>query len=144
MKVRFKKLRPNAYKPEKAHDTDAGFDLRLIDSTVDYKSKQTIYYTGLAVEIPAGYVGLLFPRSSIYKTTVRLANSVGVVDAGYTGEIKAFMDIRYIQDMGMPYLPGDRFLQLIIIKLEEIEFEEVEELSKSERGDGGFGSTGTK
>lgn len=142
MKVRFKKLRHNAKSPVRAHETDAGFDLSVADSSVNYTQKQTTYYTGIAVEIPKGYVGLLFPRSSIHKTTLRLSNSVGVIDSGYTGEIKAVMDIRYLQPSGMPYLHGDRFIQLVIVKLPEIEFEEVEELGQTERGEGGFGSSG--
>jgi dUTP pyrophosphatase len=144
MQVNFKKLNPKAYKPEQAHNTDAGFDIRLIDSTVDYQNKRVTYNTGLAIEIPKGYAGLLFPRSSIYKTTTRLSNSVGVIDHGYTGEIKAVMDLRTMQDVGMPYMQGDRFLQLVIIKLNEVEFVEVDELAPSARGEGGFGSTGLK
>lgn len=144
MQVKFKKLHAKAHKPEQAYDTDAGFDIRLVDSQVNYQDKKVTYNTGLAIEIPKGYAGLLFPRSSIHKTTTRLSNSVGVIDHGYTGEIKAVMDLRTMQDVGMPYLPGDRFLQLIIIKLNEIEFVEVDELSPSVRGDKGFGSSGQK
>lgn len=144
MKIRFKKVRHNAKVPVKAHETDAGFDLSVADSSVNYAQKQTTYYTGVAVEIPKGYVGLLFPRSSIYKTTLRLSNAVGVIDSGYTGEIRAVMDIRHLQPNGMPYLPGDRFIQLVIMKLPDVELEEVEDLSPSERGENGFGSSGTK
>jgi len=100
------------------------------------------YDTGLSMEIPEGYVGLLFPRSSISKTTLSLANSVGVIDSGYRGSI--MFKFRYLGGKGnWFYNLGDRVGQIIIIPYPTVEFEEVEELSSTERGQGGFGSTGT-
>jgi dUTP pyrophosphatase len=97
------------------------------------------YNTGLAIEIPEGHVGLLFPRSSISKTVLSLANSVGVIDSGYRGSI--MFKFRYPEE-GMVYDVGDRVGQIIIMPYPTIEFEETEELSSTERGQGGFGSTG--
>ena len=93
------------------------------------------------MEIPEGYVGLVFPRSSISKTDHYLRNSVGVIDSGYRGEIKIRMSTPLLG--GVEYKEGDRIAQLIIMKLPWVNIEEVEELSDTDRGDGGFGSTGT-
>jgi dUTP pyrophosphatase len=97
------------------------------------------YDTGLSIEIPEGYVGLLFPRSSVSKTTLNLANSVGVIDSGYRGPL--MLKFRYLEE-GDVYEVGDRVAQLVIMKLPFVEIIEVSELSSSERGEGGFGSTG--
>ena len=138
MKVRFKKLDNNSTIPEKAHESDAGFDLRCTRAI--YGTRIVTYGTGIAVEIPRGYVGLVFPRSSIYKKSLNLSNSVGVIDSGYRGEIMFKFNI--IEEDPCMYEIGDRIGQLIIIPYPEIEFEEADELSDSDRGEGGYGSTG--
>lgn len=137
MKVRFKKITPSAVIPTKAHPSDAGFDLTATSMRED--GDVVVYGTGLAVEIPFGYVGLVFPRSSVYKKDLMLTNSVGVVDSGYRGEI--LVKFRKTADGGK-YEVGDRIAQLIIIPYPAIEFEEAEELTSSDRGEGGFGSSG--
>ena len=81
MKVRFKKLEDGAVAPSRAHDTDAGFDLTAVSVSEDRKRNIVTYGTGIAVEIPDGYVGLIFPRSSAYKHQLELANCVGVIDS---------------------------------------------------------------
>ena len=112
-------------------------DLTAIDVSAD---EGTITYkTGLAIEIPRWYVGLLFPRSSVYKTGQSLTNCVGVIDSGYRGEIMLKFTLSPYQ---REYQIGDRIGQLIIIPYPMIEFEEVEELAKTSRGKGGYGSTG--
>jgi len=137
MKVKVKKLHPNAVIPTYAKPGDAGLDLVAV-KCVDF-AEYTQYYTGLAMEIPQGYVGLLFPRSSIStKKYMQLANSVGVIDSSFRGEI--CMRFRESADNG--YKAGDRIGQLIIMPYPEVELMEVDELSSSERGVGGFGSTG--
>lgn len=88
MQVKFKKLHPDASVPQKAHPSDAGFDLVATSRVFDEYGCAT-YGTGIAVEIPKGYVGLVFPRSSICKQDIFLTNSVGVIDSGYRGEIMA-------------------------------------------------------
>lgn len=144
MEIKFKKLAENAIAPARQHSTDAGFDLTCIGvSTVRNECGQIllVYHTGIAVEIPEGYVGLIFPRSSIYKKSLEQTNSVGIVDSGYRGEVIVVM--RNTTDV-VPaiYKEGDRFAQLVIVKLPEVEgFVEAEELSASDRGVNGFGST---
>ena len=143
MQVKIKKLHPNAVIPKYAHSDDAGMDLtavelKIINDNLELGTPIIQIDSGLAVEIPQGYVGLVFPRSSIYKSNAILSNSVGVVDSGYRGSIKA----NFIADeTTFKYKVGDRFAQLIIIPYPSIEFIEVEELSKTNRGEGGFGST---
>ena len=138
MKVKIKKLHKDAIIPKYAKDGDAGLDLTCISEEWNDENTMVTYDTGLAVEIPKGYVGLLFPRSSVSKTSLSLSNSVGVIDSGYRGSI--MLKYRYLEE-GMVYEIGERVGQLIIIPYPEIEFEEVEELSNTERGEGGFGST---
>lgn len=137
MKVKIKKLNDSAVIPVKAHPTDAGMDLVATSRTI--KDNIVTYGTGLAFEIPKGYVGLVFPRSSIYKTNMDLCNSVGVIDSGYRNEVLAKF---YLGEVSALYNIGDRIAQMIIMPYPEIEFEESEELSSSDRGEGGFGSSG--
>jgi dUTP pyrophosphatase len=112
----------------------------LIATTLVRTGKFSEYGTDLAVEIPRGYVGLLFPRSSISNTDHFLRNSVGVIDSGYRGEIKLRMSIPALGEK--EYIMGDKVGQLIIMKLPWVEVEEADELSDTDRGEGGFGSTG--
>lgn len=140
MKVRIKKLIDSAVLPSKAHADDAGFDLVAISVEEDRKRNIVSYGTGLAFEIPKGYVGLIFPRSSVYKHQISLSNCVGVIDSGYRGEVS--FKFRIEQPHISRYTVGDRIGQLIIMPYPEIEFEEVEDLSETERGTGGYGSSG--
>ncbi len=119
----------------------AGFDLAAVTKSYDTPTNCVIYGTGLAVEIPKGYVGLLFPRSSVYKTSHALANSVGVIDSDYRGEVKAVFRVGKV---GSSYKEGDRVCQLVIVPCPVFEAQEVEQLSDTVRGEGGFGSTNTK
>jgi len=138
MKVKIKKLHEDAVIPSYAKHGDAGVDLYSVRMEKD-KNQNDVHYIGLAVEIPEGHVGLLFPRSSISKTSCVLRNAVGVIDSGYRGEI--MLKFGCSSNLSC-YKVGDRVGQLIIMPYRQIEFEEVEELSDSERGEGGFGSTG--
>jgi len=136
LKIRFKKLHPDAVTPTYAKDGDAGLDLTAISKTNADTFIQ--YGTGIAIEIPKGYVGLIFPRSSVSKLeNFYLKNSVGVIDSGYRGELM----LRFNKSFSF-YEVGDKIGQLIIIPHPTIYLEEVEELSNTERGEGGFGSTG--
>jgi dUTP pyrophosphatase len=141
MKVKFKKLIKEATIPTYAKQGDAGLDLIAISEVEKNEDGYGYieYGTGLAVEIPPHYVGLLFPRSSVSNTGLIMANSVGVIDSGYRGEIK--MRYKWIADT-VKYKTGDKVGQLVIVPCPEIEVEETTELSSSERGDGGFGHTG--
>lgn len=140
MKIKFSKLHYDAVKPFKAHPTDAGFDLTAVWVEEDRKRNVVSYHTEIAVEIPEGYVGLLFPRSSIYKHQLQLANSVGVIDSGYRGEI--VLKYRIVQPHISRYSFGDRVGQLVIVPVPDVEMVEVEDLEDSDRGKDGFGSSG--
>ena len=147
MQIKFQKFCPEAKAPVRATDGSAGYDLFAVQ--VDYLPLCLLLcHSGIAVEIPRGYVGLLFPRSSIVKIEQRMSNAVGVIDSDYRGEITGVFDIRstYSED-GFPrtptvYRPGERFAQLVIVPIPDVEYIEVEELSETERGAGGYGSTG--
>lgn len=140
--VKVKKVLPNAVMPVRSSDEAAGYDLTA--ATEKFRPELTgpvwEYDTGLAFEIPPGYVGLVFPRSSITtKTTMLLGNSVGVIDSDYRGTVK--FQFRPIQP-GKKYNVGDRIGQIIIMPVPLVAFDEVDELNDSKRGEGGFGSTG--
>lgn len=140
MKVRIKKINPNVVIPTYAKENDAGMDL-VATSIKENTTFQITYGLGIALEIPDGFVGLIFPRSSIRNTELTLSNSVGVVDAGYRGEIQATFNKSNGVD-SLAYKVGDRVCQIIIIPHPIIELKEVSELNNTERGEGGFGSTG--
>ena len=140
LQVNFKKLHPSALTPCYAKQGDAGMDLTAT-SVISEDPFEIVYGTGIAVEIPEGYVGLVFPRSSIRKYDIALKNSVGVIDAGYRGEIQAtFHKKRGV--VSKKYDVGDRICQIIILPFPSVRFMEKDELSDSERGAGGHGSTG--
>lgn len=140
MKINIKKLHPKAQIPVRSTEHAAGFDItatEILDSSLD-----TIRYgTGLAFEIPVGYVGLLAPRSSICKTTLRLSNSIGILDPDYRGEVTFVFDRVGFEPMP-EYKAGERIGQLIVVKSLDFEFVEQEQLSQTGRGAGGYGSTG--
>lgn len=146
--VKVKKTHPDAVIPKYAKFGDAGLDLTAV--YVEETAYHMIYDTGLAFEIPPGHVGLVFPRSSVSKTDLDLANAVGVIDSSYRGPIilKFNKIIRSSPGDGVMfegstrYKKGDRVGQILIIPYPSIELEEVHELSDTERGSGGFGSTG--
>lgn len=127
--------------PTRGHNTDAGLDLKSRVITSVFPQDTEFIPTGVCVEIPVGYVGLLFPRSSISKTPLRMANSVGVIDSGFTGEIKvplyntSEVEIKDIEQY-------DKIAQLVIVPCMSFELEAVDELEDTERGECGFGSTG--
>jgi dUTP pyrophosphatase len=141
MKVKIKKLVPEAVIPAYSNPGDAGLDLVATYVKVEDHNQYGYfeYGTGIALEIPEGYVGLVFPRSSISKTGMILSNSVGVIDSSYRGEIK--FRFKYISGTAS-YEVGDRVGQLIIIPYPTVEFEEVDNLENTQRGSDGFGSTG--
>lgn len=138
MKIKFKKLTEDAFEPERAHETDAGYDLRAIG--VKQEGGCWVYSTGIALEIPKGYVGLIFPRSSVYKTNLLLSNCVGVIDSGYRGEI--LFKYKALTQHPMVYNIGDKIGQIVFVKHQVVEFIEATALKDSDRGEGGFGSTG--
>lgn len=139
MEVKIKLLNNLAHIPNYAKPDDAGMDLWA--TSHEYKDGNHIYGTGIALEIPKGYVGLIFPRSSNRKTRAYLCNHVGIIDSGYRGEVMLTfknVDLSNIK----PYKVGDRIGQLMIIPYPQVTFKKVFHLSDSERGEGGHGSTG--
>lgn len=168
MKVKIKKLHPDAVIPAYAKTGDAGMDLTAVSMKFD-EYGNICYGTGLAFEIPEGYVGLVFPRSSIFNKGLVLSNSVGVIDSGYRGEVSfkfkpclemaegvyqpnnpeslglksdAAWYLLHEEGNYVTYRVGDRIGQIIIMPYPQIELEEAEELSETERGTGGYGSSG--
>ena len=137
MEIRFKKLAPTAQTPTKAHNGDAGLDLYV--SRCGYEHELWVCHSDIALEIPKGYVGLLFPRSSVSNTNLRMANCVGVIDASYRGEVSAKFDTKL---NGKKYFVGDRFAQLVILPYLEVALQETDKLSGTDRGEGGYGSSG--
>lgn len=148
MQVKIKRLHPNAVIPKYAKNGDAGLDLTAISRKV-VNSDAGWYYeydTGLAIEIPEGYVGMIFPRSSQSNVNQLLTNHVGIIDSGFRGSIRVrFKEIiSGTNGMGLKtYQYNDRIGQLIILPYPKIELIEVDELSETERGSNGFGSTGS-
>ena len=140
MKVLFKKLVPEAVKPKFGKPGDAGAD--LVATVAWATESQIVYGTGLAVEIPEGMVGLVFPRSSVRNYALSMANSVGVIDSGYRGEIMVTFNIKTSHNTRELYKIGDRVAQLVIVPVPLIQYVETKELSETSRGEGGHGSTG--
>ena len=140
MKVRFKKEVSTAPLPSYAKPGDAGLDLVAV-SIKENTTFQVTYGLGISCEIPSGYVGLIYPRSSIRKYELVLSNSVGVVDSGYRGELQATFN-KTNGLLSMMYRIGERVCQMVIVPYPMIEVEEAADLEPSERGEGGFGSTG--
>lgn len=146
MKVKIKKLNENAVIPAYATDGSAGMDITATSKCYD-KDNNAVYGCGLAFEIPKGYVGLLFPRSSNAKKDLLLSNSVGCLDSDFRGEV-LFKFKRVKKGLfswfkkSKEYEIGDRIGQIVIIKHPTIEFVESKELSETERGAGGYGHTG--
>ena len=144
MEVKFKKLSDKAVTPTYAHDGDAGLDLTAtgIHSEINECGQFVIvYHTGLAFEIPKGYVGLIFPRSSIAKKSLTLTNCVGVIDSNYRGEVLAKFKNTTGDSVPAVYPIGAKFAQLIIMPYPIVSLIESDELSSTERGEGGFGSS---
>lgn len=135
------KLAPNTPTPAYAKDGDAAFDLFLnLEETITLQPDQTIKIgCGIAMEIPSGHFGFVVPRSSMAKRNLIMANTVGIIDSGYRGDI-----ITVVRNVGTtPEVlnPGDRLFQMAIVPFAQVKFEVVEELTETARGEGGFGST---
>jgi len=139
MKIKIKRLSPKAIIPERSKQSDAGYDLHSIEALPLLPMSREAVSVGFAIEIPKGYYGRIAPRSGL---AVRAGIDVlaGVVDSGYRNEIKVVM-INLGQGL-VSVEEGDRIAQLIIEKCHDVEWEETDELSDSDRGEDGFGSSG--
>lgn len=153
MNINIQKLHPNAIIPTYAHAVDACFDLNAATvagcehiGQIVYEGSPLVCGTGLAFAVPEGHVMLVFSRSGHgFKHDIRLANCVGVVDAGYRGEVMVKLTCDAPDDDALPSYkvnPGDRIAQALVIPVERVSFTVVDELSETQRGDGGFGSSG--
>ena len=145
MKIRIKKINENAKMPTYGSEYSAGADLyALLEEAIEIKPHETVFvHTGISVEIPEGYCGLIFARSSMgAKRGLAPANKVGVIDADYRGEI--MVALHNHSEVTATVEPFERIAQLAIVPFLKAEFEEAAELSDTVRGAGGFGSTGTK
>lgn len=143
MTIKYKRLTENAVAPVKAHLTDAGLDLfcTSIDTEINECGQIIlVYHTGLALEIPEGYFGAIVPRSSIAKKSLMQTNHFAVIDSNYRGEV--IVKMRATTDV-VPavYKPGERFCQMLILPVPDVQLEEAEQLTETDRGEGGFGST---
>ena len=138
--VKFRRLSDEAVLPTRAHPTDAGLDLTAVNGATVPPAGIVTFHTALSVEIPLGYAGLLYVRSSLGAQGLTLGNSVGVIDSGYRGELM----IKLINNSGndATIMAGSRIAQLLITPVALPAVVEVVEQTHSERGDGGFGSTG--
>ena len=136
MRVKVKRLHKDAVVGSYVHNGDAGIDLTAVSK--EHIGENLIKYGfGLSFEIPEGFVGFIFPRSSIYKKQQMILNSVGVVDSNFRGEVSVIMN-----DSDNSYQIGERVAQLVIMPHPYINLVEVEELTNTTRGNGGYGSTG--
>ena len=148
MKVKIKRLHPDAIKPQYSSDGAACFDLHAIleDGQVDLvqPGNPAVFRTGLAFEIPEGHVMLVFSRSGHgFKNNVRLSNCVGVIDHDYRGEVKVKLANDTDEFSSFLVSPGDRIAQAMIIPYPKVELVWADDLSDTERGEAGFGSTGS-
>lgn len=144
MEIKFKKLDPRAVAPVRAHNTDAGFDLTATRITTEINECGQlilVYHTDLAFEIPEGYFGMLVSRSSVFKKSLMLTNCIGTIDSGYRGEVMG--KFRNTTDV-IPavYKEGERFAQLLILPVPDVQMVQSDTLTESERGENGYGSTG--
>ena len=142
MCVPLKKLDKRAIVPENAYRGDAGVDLHALDAYVLQPFERTLVRTGLAIAIPEGYAGFVLPRSgNALKKGLSLVNTPGLIDSNYRGEL-GVIAVNLDAHTPITIEPGDRVAQLVLMKVENVAFQVVEDLDDTERGEGGFGSSG--
>ena len=139
------RLERSELEPTRANPTDAGLDLRSKNTVHLEPGKRTIVGTGVQVKIPAGYVGLLVPRSSLSKRSVAMTNSIGVIDADYRGELMASL-VYWGLEADCAIEQGERFAQLLVVPIALpdvlVRYQDDKTWNDTTRGIGGFGSTG--
>jgi len=139
----FKRLDPQVPLPERAHPGDAGLDLRSAVDVLVGPGERAMVPTGLSVAIPEGCAGLVLPRSGLAsRHGLTMANAPGLIDAGYRGEIICAV-VNLDREEAVQIRRGDRIAQLVVVAVPDVSPSFVEELPRSSRGEGGFGSTGT-
>jgi len=142
MKIPFSRLDPELSAPERSHRGDAGIDLRTAKTVRLAPGEWVMVPTGIAVAIPEGHAGLVAPRSGLAaRHGISVVNGPGVVDAGYRGEVQVILINHGIEEVTLAR--GDRVAQLVVVPVAMVDLVEVEDLPESDRGAGGFGSTGS-
>jgi dUTP diphosphatase len=142
LRVRFQRLSEHAQKPERAHEHDAGHDLRAAEAARLEPGERTSVGTGIAVAIPEGHAGLVLPRSGLAaRHGITLTNAPGLIDPGYRGEVRVLL-LNTDATQAFEIVAGDRIAQLVVVRAEQLSFEEVAELDATVRAAGGFGSSG--
>jgi dUTP pyrophosphatase len=145
MRIPFRRLRPEAWMPARAHAGDAGYDLRSVDEVSLPPGGRALIRTGISLAIPGGYAGLVLPRSGLaMRHGVAPVNAPGLIDSGYRGEIMVPL-INHDREAGFRVERGMSVAQLVLVRAEEVSFSEVETLEAGTdgRGEGGFGSSGS-
>jgi dUTP pyrophosphatase len=142
MTLKVRRLDPRARLPTRAYPGDAGLDLYALEDAALDPGERASVRTGIAVEIAEGEAGLVLPRSGLAaRHGIALVNAPGLIDAGYRGEVRVLL-LNTDRDSAFTIAAGDRIAQLVLVKVQTPEVVEVEELAVSERGAGGFGSSG--
>jgi dUTP pyrophosphatase len=142
LRIRFQRLAPHAREPERAHDHDAGYDVRAAEDARIGPGERASVGTGIAVAIPEGFAGLVLPRSGLAsRHGITLPNAPGLIDSGYRGEVRVLL-LNTDAVEAFEVTAGDRIAQLVVVRAEALEFEEASELDETARAAGGFGSSG--
>jgi dUTP pyrophosphatase len=142
MTLKVRRLDGRARLPTRAYPGDAGLDLYALEDAALDPGERASVRTGIAVEIPDGEAGLVLPRSGLAaRHGIALVNAPGLIDSGYRGEVRVLL-LNTDRDSAFTIAAGDRIAQLVLVKVQTPEVEEVEDLAVSERGAGGFGSSG--
>ena len=138
------KLRDDAVLPSRAHSGDAGFDLSACEEITIGVGERAAVGTGIAVEIPDGHAGLVVPRSGLaLRHGISMVNSPGVIDAGYRGEVRLLL-LNTDNESAFTVEPGMRVAQLLVVAVADVELVETDEVTATDRGAGGFGSSGLR
>ncbi len=142
MTLRVRRLRPEARLPARAHADDAGFDLCAAEPVRLAPGERAMVPTGIAIELPPGHAGWVVPRSGLAaRHGIALVNAPGLIDAGYRGEVRVLL-LNTDREAPFEVRPGERIAQLVVARHERVEWTEQDSLEETERGAGGFGSTG--
>lgn len=138
------RLRDDAVLPARAHRGDAGFDLTACETITIGVGERAAVGTGIAVEIPVGHAGLVVPRSGLaLRHGLSVVNAPGVIDAGYRGEVRVIL-LNTDRESAFDIEPGMRIAQLLVVPVSTTDVVEIHELTGTDRGDGGFGSSGVR
>jgi dUTP pyrophosphatase len=142
--LRVMKLRDDAVLPSRAHSGDAGFDLSACEEVTIGVGERATVGTGLAIEIPDGHAGLVAPRSGLaLRHGLSMVNAPGVIDAGYRGEVRMIL-LNTDREHAFTVEPGMRIAQLVVVPIAAVELVETREVTATDRGEGGFGSSGLR